>query len=165
MTRDQELPAAARVVLAGRYSSGGADGRSEASAQASPALPGDVRVTRDLALEWRRGDLGRNYEDGDVPRLLSRSGVDPGAAGASAAVEGSRRAARKVDEVRRKYGDHAAEVAREMAGRDAEATWGKGSEGESWWAGYTAREVGDGVIALHDRSPKSGGGSQSSRHS
>jgi hypothetical protein len=92
-------------------------------------------------------------------------GVDPGAAGASAAAEGSRRAARKVDEVRRKYGDHAAEVALEMAGRDAEATWGKGSEGESWLVGYTAREVGDGVIALHDRSPKSGGGSQSSRHS
>jgi hypothetical protein len=77
--------------------------------------------------------------------------VDSGAPGASAAAEGTRRADRKVDEVRRKYGDHAAEVAREMADRDAAATWGKGSEGESWLAGYIAREVGDHVIALHDR--------------
>jgi hypothetical protein len=38
-----------------------------------------------------------------------------------------------------------------MADRDAAATWGKGSEGESRLAGYIAREVGDGVIALHDR--------------
>jgi len=77
--------------------------------------------------------------------------VDPGAPGASAAAEGARRANRKVDEVRRKYGDHAAEVAREMAGQDAAASWGKGSEGESRLARYVAREVGDRVIALHDR--------------
>jgi len=63
----------------------------------------------------------------------------------------ARRAERKVDEVRRKYGDHAAEVARGMAGQDAAATWGKGSEGESRLAHYVAREVGDKVIALHDR--------------
>lgn len=61
--------------------------------------------------------------------------VDPGAPGASAAAEGARRANRKVDEVRSTYGDHAAEVAREMTGRDAAASWGKGSEGESWLAG------------------------------
>jgi hypothetical protein len=77
--------------------------------------------------------------------------VASGAAGASAAAEGARWADSKVDEVRRKYGDHAAEVAREMATRDAAASWGKGSEGESWLAGYIAREVGDAVIALHDR--------------
>jgi hypothetical protein len=77
--------------------------------------------------------------------------VDPGTPGASAAAEGVRRAERKVDQVRRKYGDHAAEVAREMAGRDAAASWGNGSRGESWLAGYIAREVGDAVIALHDR--------------
>jgi hypothetical protein len=38
-----------------------------------------------------------------------------------------------------------------MADRDAAASWGKGSEGESWLAGYIAREVGDRVLALHDR--------------
>src|SRR3954447_3453321 len=76
---------------------------------------------------------------------------DAGDAGASAAAEGARRAERKVDEVRRKYGDHAAEVAREMAARDAERSWGKGSEGESSLAGYITREVGDAMVALHDR--------------
>jgi Nuclease-related domain len=77
--------------------------------------------------------------------------VHSGAPGASAAAEGVRRADHRVDEVRRKYGDHAAEVAREMADRDAAASWGKGSEGESWLADYIAREAGDSVIALHDR--------------
>ncbi len=77
--------------------------------------------------------------------------IDSGAPGASAAAEGARRANRRVDEARRKYGDHAAEVAREMANRDAAASWGKGSKGESWLAGYISREVGDRVIALHDR--------------
>jgi len=76
---------------------------------------------------------------------------DPGAPGASAEAEGTRRADRKVDEVRRKYGDHAAAVAREMADRDAAASWGKGSKGESSLARYIAKEVGDRVIALHDR--------------
>ena len=77
--------------------------------------------------------------------------VDSGVAGASAAAEGARRTERKVAEVRRKYGDHAAEVAQEIAGAQAAASWGKGSEGESVVAGYVAREVGDAVIALHDR--------------
>jgi hypothetical protein len=74
-----------------------------------------------------------------------------GAPGASAAAEGARKADRKVEQVRRKYGDHAAEVAREMTDRDAAASWGKGSEGESWLAAYISREAGDAVIALHDR--------------
>jgi Nuclease-related domain len=77
--------------------------------------------------------------------------VDSGVPGASAAAEGARRTERKVDEVRRKYGDHAAEVAREMAGRDAAASRGRGSEGESWLAHHIDQEVGDHVIALHDR--------------
>jgi hypothetical protein len=77
--------------------------------------------------------------------------IESGDAGRSAAEEGERRAARKIEEVRRKYGDHAAEVAREMANRDASASWGKGSEGESWLASYIAREIGDSAIALHDR--------------
>ncbi len=38
-----------------------------------------------------------------------------------------------------------------MAGRDAAASWGKGSDGESRLAAFVAREVGDGVIPLHDR--------------
>ncbi len=38
-----------------------------------------------------------------------------------------------------------------MAGQDAAASWGKGSEGETWLAGYIADEVGDHVVALHDR--------------
>jgi Nuclease-related domain len=79
------------------------------------------------------------------------SPVDSGNPGASAAAEGERRADRKVDQVRRRYGDHAAEVARVMADGDASSTWGKGSKGESWLAGYIGREVGERVIALHDR--------------
>lgn len=67
------------------------------------------------------------------------------------AQEGERQISRKVEEVRRRYGDHAAEVAEEMAARDAAASWGKGSDGEASLAGYIAREVGARVIALHDR--------------
>lgn len=74
-----------------------------------------------------------------------------GAAGASAAAEGERRKGKRVEDVRRRYGDHAAVVAEEMAGRDAAATWGKGSHGESRLASFVAREVGDAVIPLHDR--------------
>lgn len=74
-----------------------------------------------------------------------------GTAGASAAAEGERRAAKRVEDVRRLYGDHAAAVAEEMAGRDASASWAKGSDGESRLAAFVAREVGDAVIPLHDR--------------
>ena len=72
------------------------------------------------------------------------------AAGQSASVEGDRRAAMRVEAVRRRYGDHAA-VAETMAGLDAYATWEKGSEGEGRLAAWVGREVGDSVIALHDR--------------
>jgi|tagenome__1003787_1003787.scaffolds.fasta_scaffold20855203_2 hypothetical protein len=74
-----------------------------------------------------------------------------GEAGASAATEGERRRNKRVEDVRRRYGDHAAAVAREMAGRDAAATWGKGSEGERWLASFVEKEVGGAVIPLHDR--------------
>lgn len=74
-----------------------------------------------------------------------------GTAGASAAAEGERRAEKRVADVRRRYGDHAAAVAEEMAGRDIAATWGKGSEGESGLAAFIARDVGAAVIPLHDR--------------
>jgi hypothetical protein len=38
-----------------------------------------------------------------------------------------------------------------MAGRETDATWGKGSAGESRLAAYVTNEVGDAVIPLHDR--------------
>jgi hypothetical protein len=38
-----------------------------------------------------------------------------------------------------------------MAEREISASWGKGSDGESRLAAFVAREVGDAVIALHDR--------------
>jgi hypothetical protein len=75
----------------------------------------------------------------------------PGTAGASAAAEGDRRRDKRVEDVRRKYGDHAAHVAGEMAGRETDATWGKGSGGERRLAAFVAKEVGDAVIPLHDR--------------
>lgn len=77
--------------------------------------------------------------------------VDARKAGASAAAEGERRTIRKVDAVRRKYGDHAAVVAEALAARNAEATWGKGSDGEQRLASYIEREVGNRVVALYDR--------------
>lgn len=77
--------------------------------------------------------------------------IRAGVAGASAAAEGERRRGRKVEAARRDFGDHAAVVAEAMAGRDAEATWGKGSKGESRLADYIEKEVGYSVIALHDR--------------
>jgi len=77
--------------------------------------------------------------------------IEPGVAGASAAAEGERRANRKVDRVRREYGDYAAVVAEAMAAQEAAATWGKGSKGESALARYIAKEVGDSIISLHDR--------------
>jgi hypothetical protein len=74
-----------------------------------------------------------------------------GTAGASAAAEGDRRRDNRVEKVRRQYGDHAAAVADEMAGREMDATWGKGSAGESKLAAYVTKELGDAVIPLHDR--------------
>ena len=71
--------------------------------------------------------------------------------GASAAAEGTRRASKRIDDVRKRYGDHAAAVAEQLADREVSASWGKGSDGESRLAAYVARELGDLVIALHDR--------------
>jgi hypothetical protein len=70
----------------------------------------------------------------------------PGIAGASASAEGDRRKDRRVEEARRRCGDHAAAVAEEMAARDAAATWGKGGRRESRLAAFIAREVGKSVI-------------------
>ena len=78
--------------------------------------------------------------------------IDAGIAGASAIAEGERRKRRRVDEARSLYGDHAAHVAEQMAGRDPSiGAWTKGGSGESRLAEFIEREVGDRVIALHDR--------------
>jgi hypothetical protein len=81
----------------------------------------------------------------------SVSALEAGTAGASALAEGERRAARRVEQVRREYGDHAAAVAEKIAAPEGAASWEKGSVGESKLAAYVTRKVGDGVIALHDR--------------
>src|ERR1044072_8250375 len=98
--------------------------------------------------------MGSRGQVSHLPRLLSgrsRGFWCPRRLGPRRAPEGPRRADRKVNEVKRKYGDYAAEVARQMADREAAASWGKGSDGESRLASYVRREVGDRVIALHDR--------------
>ena len=74
-----------------------------------------------------------------------------GTPGASAAAEAKRRVARRVAEARRQYGDHAATVAAAMANREVQASWGKGSEGESRLAAYVDGKVGKETLALHDR--------------
>lgn len=71
-----------------------------------------------------------------VPRGGERTAGEPGA---SAAAEGERRKNKRVAQVRRRYGDHAGDVAEEMAGRDTAATWGKGSDGERRLAAFVAR--------------------------
>ena len=76
---------------------------------------------------------------------------DAGVAGASAAAEGMRLKTKRVETVRRRFGDHAAHVVDELADRDLAASWSKGSGGESRLAAFVAREVGDAVIPLHDR--------------
>jgi hypothetical protein len=79
-------------------------------------------------------------------------GLDPGIPGASAAAEADQRLQRRVEQVRRRYGDHAAEVAEQVgADEQAIASWRKGSDGEFRLAAFVDREVGDGVLALHDR--------------
>jgi len=77
--------------------------------------------------------------------------IDAGTPGASAAAEGERRKEKRVEDARRRYGDHAAVVAAAVFGRETAESWEKGSVGESRLAAYLEREVGDRVIALHDR--------------
>jgi hypothetical protein len=77
---------------------------------------------------------------------------DTGVAGASAASEAERRLEQRVTKARRRYGDHAAAVAGEVAADESSiASWQKGSSGENRLAAFVEREVGDRVIALHDR--------------
>jgi hypothetical protein len=57
-----------------------------------------------------------------------------------------------VEQARRRYGAHAAAVAETVAGGERSiASWRKGGDGESRLAAYIEREVGDRVLALHDR--------------
>lgn len=77
--------------------------------------------------------------------------IGSSAAGASAHAEGDSRRDKRVEDVRKKYGDHAAEVAKKIVGDEMASTWGKGGDGESRLAAYVAQKVGDRVIALHDR--------------
>jgi hypothetical protein len=73
-------------------------------------------------------------------------------AGASAQLRHDELQERKVREARRKWGDAAAEVAREVAAQEPNVrAWEKGADGESRLAAWVAREAGDAVVALHDR--------------
>jgi hypothetical protein len=75
-----------------------------------------------------------------------------GDAGASATAMAATLEGRAVERARKRWGDHAAAVAATIAhdGSDVRA-WTKGGDGESRLANFIDREVGDAVIALHDR--------------
>jgi Nuclease-related domain len=78
--------------------------------------------------------------------------LDAGVAGGSAAAEADERLQRRVEDVRRRHGDHAAHVAEQVGAREQSiASWRKGSDGESRLAAFVEREVGDRVLTLHDR--------------
>lgn len=113
-----------------------------------PATCSSCRISLSQGTEaiWNRAD-----KTATCLACAPDGAIDAGVPGASAAAEGERRRNRTVDKVRREYGDHAAVVAEAMAARDEAATWGKGSDGENRLARYVAKEVGDSVIALHDR--------------
>jgi hypothetical protein len=91
-----------------------------------------------------------DWEEKRASCLACADGLVANVAGASAAAEGERRVAQRVRKAER-YGPAAATVAEHIARREIETSWGKGSEGESRLAAFLAREVGDAVIALHDR--------------
>jgi hypothetical protein len=92
-----------------------------------------------------------NREAGEATCLDCVEAPVANVAGASAAAEGERRVARRVQRVEARYGAAAAAVAEHVAAREIAASWGKGSEGESRLAAFVARELGDAVVALHDR--------------
>ena len=75
-----------------------------------------------------------------------------GEAGASALAMAQELEARAVRRARERWGDHAAVVAATVAHDDPSIrAWEKGGNGESRLAAFIEREVGDAVIALHDR--------------
>lgn len=72
--------------------------------------------------------------------------------GGSATAKAGQLEERQVRDARKRWGDHAAAVAAEIAKDDPSArSWAKGGIGESRLAALIDREVGDAVIALHDR--------------
>lgn len=71
--------------------------------------------------------------------------------GRSAIVEGARRKDKKVAAVRQQHGDYAAAVAERTTQHQIDRSWLKGGDGERRLAAFIEREVGDAVIALHDR--------------
>jgi len=75
-----------------------------------------------------------------------------GVAGGSALAKAEELSSGRVAEARDRWGDHAAVVAARMAESDPSiGSWVKGGAGESRLAAWIEREVGDAVIALHDR--------------
>lgn len=75
-----------------------------------------------------------------------------GVAGGGALKKGAEIEERRIREAREKWGDHAAAVAEQLAKDDRSVkAWVKGGDGESRLAAFVEREVGDAVIALHDR--------------
>jgi hypothetical protein len=100
------------------------------------------------------------YWDGDAKRatcMACAGGIDvaaaaKGEAGASAAAMAEELEDRAIRQARMKWGDHAAVVAAKVAHDDRLVrAWEKGGTGESQLAAFLEREVGDAIIALHDR--------------
>lgn len=85
---------------------------------------------------------------GAVDVALAAQGI----AGDSATAMANALENRAAEQARKKWGDHAAAVAAVIAHDDPDVrAWAKGGDGESRLAKFVEREVGDAVIALHDR--------------
>jgi hypothetical protein len=73
-------------------------------------------------------------------------------AGKSAHAKAAALEDRAVRRVRAKWGDDAAAVAEKIVHDDPDVrAWNKGGDGESRLASYITRELGDRILALHDR--------------
>src|SRR4051812_12339676 len=115
------------------------------------AIPATARSAESRCLRGAEAFWDRERKATTCVACASATTPEAGAAGASAESEGERRKAKRVEDVRKKHGDHAAAVAEAMAAKDIAASWGKGSAGESWLAKFVEQKVGNAVIALHDR--------------
>src|SRR5262245_5412033 len=83
----------------------------------------------------------RKAPEGERATCLSCTGARvKDVAGASAAAEGERRVARRVEQVNSRYGPAAAAVAEHMAELEVAASWGKGGDGEFRLARFVDRE-------------------------
>jgi hypothetical protein len=85
---------------------------------------------------------------GGIDVAISERGDPGGSANAMAeTLEGH-----AAERARKKWGDHAAAVAAKIAHDDPDVrAWATGGDGESRLARFIDREVGEAVIALHDR--------------